>query len=261
MTPSGHVRLERDGAVGTIVICRPPHNRFDAALVDDLRSVLDSVENAGWIRALVLRADGDQFSAGLDTAALRGWSSAQVDSVVMSLLEVAARLEELPFPTLAAARGACVSVGLELCLCCDLLWLGAGTRVGLPDIELGLVPLAGGVQRLAAAAGPAVARRVALGGRLHDAADFVRWGVADRELDPATIDVAALAYAEQLAQGPTRAYAVIKELLLAGTDRLGDADDVLLRSAADLVTGDDAREGLTARADGRSGRARFHGLS
>jgi enoyl-CoA hydratase len=259
--PTERVRFERDGAVGVVVLHRPPANLVDGALVDELLTALDAVERAGWVRCLLLRADGPVFSEGLDPATLRDAGPTQINALVMSLLDIATRIDELPYPTLAVAHGACLSVGLELCLCCDQLWLGTGTRVGLTDARLGLVPLAGGAQRLAYLAGAGVAHAIALGDRTHLASYFVRWGIAAREVAPAALEAEAREYAQRLAVGPTKAYALTKALVRTEAEGLGGADDLLLRSAAALVEGEDAQAGLAAALDGRDGEPRFRGRS
>jgi enoyl-CoA hydratase/carnithine racemase len=150
---TGSVRLESRGALALLTIGAPPLNRIDAQVIAGLRAALDEVERVEGPRALVLRGAGDVFSAGADVSLFDGLGPDQAEELIGGFLELGDRIERLPFPTLAAAHGQCIAGGLELALFCDLLWCAEGTLIGLPEARLGITPLAGGVQRLAARAG------------------------------------------------------------------------------------------------------------
>src|SRR3954451_18749572 len=94
------------------------------------------------------------------------------------------RIEQLPFPTLAAVHGTCMAGGFELALFCDLIWAAEGTMLGLPETRLGIVAHDGGVDRLAARAALGRPRAVTLGAQLHGAHELASWGPIDR-VDPA----------------------------------------------------------------------------
>src|SRR5207244_9282490 len=94
------------------------------------------------------------------------------------------RIEHLPFPTIAALHGTCMAGGFELALFCDLIWAAEGTMLGLPETSIGIVPLAGGVERVAARAGLGRARAIALSGDLYSAEELLAWGAIDRVLEP-----------------------------------------------------------------------------
>src|ERR1700720_3287726 len=155
--------------------------------------------------------------------------------LIDSFLDLGRRVESLPFPTLAAVHGTCMAGGLELALFCDLIWAAEGTVLGLPETSLGIVPLAGGIERVAARAGLGRARTIALGGGLHTAEDFLAWGVIDRVLPVADLTAKAGKFARRLADGPTLAYAAVKELARAYTqDGIAGADALLLDAAVGL---------------------------
>jgi enoyl-CoA hydratase/carnithine racemase len=150
--------------------------------------------------------------------------------------------------------------GFELALFCDLIWAAEGTMLGLPETSIGIVPLAGGVERVAARAGLGRARAIALGGRLHTAEEFAAWGAIDRVMPAEELRAKAEAFARKLADGPTRAFAVVKDLARAYTrDGIAGADELLLHAAVGLFDTDDARNGIATFVESGPGNATFTG--
>src|SRR3954454_2919111 len=116
-----HARYETDGDVAEIVIANPPLNLWGPQLIADVE---DGVARAAAERprALLVRAEGDVFTAGLDVHVFEGLDTAAADELTRSLLAITHAVEDLSFPTLAAVHGLCLTAGLELALACDLLW-------------------------------------------------------------------------------------------------------------------------------------------
>jgi enoyl-CoA hydratase/carnithine racemase len=241
------VRVDHDGALATVTLDSPPLNLIGQQLIADLVAAIDAVEAAEGVRALLLRGEGKVFSAGADVALFAGQGADAMRPLIASFLELGRRLEELPFPTLAAVHGTCMAGGFELALFCDLIWAAEGTMLGLPETRLGIVPLAGGVERLAARAGVGRARTVALGGELHPAEELAAWGAIDRVVAADELQTAAAAFARRLADGPTRAYSVVKSLVRAYMNEgVAGADALLLDAAVGLFDTEDARGGISA---------------
>ena len=186
------VRLERDGDVAELVLDAPPLNLFGAAVFGALEDAIAAVEESP-PRALILRAEGKVFSAGVDVQTFAGLDAAAAGALTARLLAMTHRVEDLPLPTLAVAHGLCLTAGLELSLACDLLWAGEGVQFGLVEQVVGITPLMGGTQRMAERAGTARAR------------EFVMTGEAR-------------GFAAQLAAGPTRAHAATKAVVRAQAD-------------------------------------------
>ncbi len=254
------VRFQRDGALATVTLDSPPLNLIGQELIADLIAAIDTVEQEEGLRALLLRGDGDVFSAGADVALFAGMGAEQLRPLIASFLDLGHRLERLPFPTLAAVHGTCMAGAFELALFCDLIWAADGTMLGLPETRLGIVPLAGGVERLAARAGLGRARAVVLGGDLYGAADLARWGAIDRVVAADELHAEAEKFVRRLAGGPTRAYAVVKDLAHAyTTDGIEGADARLLDAAVGLFDTEDARGGIRAFLASGPGRATFGG--
>lgn len=243
-----------------MTLASPPLNLLGQQLISDLLAAFDRVEGADGLRALVLRGEGKVFSAGADVALFAGMTAQQLRPLIGSFLELGQRIERLPFPTLAAVHGTCMAGGFELALFCDLIWAAEGTMMGLPETRLGIVPLAGGIERIASRAGLGRARSVALGGQLHTATEFAAWGVIDRVLAGDELHSAATKFAEQMAAGPTRAFAVVKELARSyTTGGIAGADALLVDAAVGLFDTEDARGGIGSFLTSGPGHATFAG--
>ncbi len=183
-----HARYETDGDVGEIVLSNPPLNLFDATLMAELRAAVDEAAAAA-PRALLVRAEGKVFTAGVDVHVFEGLDIPAADALTASLLELTHTVEDMPFPTIAAVHGLCLTAGLELSLACDLLWATESARFGLVEKVVGITPLMGGTQRMAERAGTARAREFVFSGDLYDAATLHAWGVVNRVLaDDAMLD-------------------------------------------------------------------------
>src|SRR6266576_619225 len=247
MSGEPKVVFAQDGALGTVTLQSPPLNLIGQQLIDDLLAAIDQVEAASGLRALVLRGEGQVFSAGADVALFAGMGADEMRPLIASFLDLGNRIERLPFPTIAAVHGTCMAGGFELALFCDLVWAAEGTVLGLPETRLGIVPLAGGVERIAARAGLGRARAMALSGDLYSAEELEAWEAIDRALPAEELHSAAEEFARRLADGPTRAFTVVKDLARAYVaGGIPAADALLLDAAVGLFDSEDARGGIKA---------------
>src|SRR3954468_12837895 len=212
-----HVRYQTRGETGDIVLSSQPLNLFDATLIEELGA---AVERAGSEapRGLLIRAEGDVFTAGVDVHVFEGLDVARADALTGSLLALTHALEDMPFPTLAAVHGLCLTAGLELALACDLLWATEDARFGLVERVVGITPLMGGTQRMAERAGTARAREFVMTGGLYDAEILHAWGVVTRVLPHAELLEKSRKFARRLAAGPTVARLAPKRIVRAQPD-------------------------------------------
>jgi enoyl-CoA hydratase/carnithine racemase len=254
------VTFTQDGSLGNVTLRNPPMNQIGEELIADLIAVIDQVEQAQGLRALIIKGDGQAFSAGAEVDLFVGRGAEKMRPLVASFLNLGSRIEALPFPTLAVAHGVCMAGGLELALFCDLIWAAEGTVVGLPESSLGIVPLAGGVERVAARAGLGRARSIAFSGGLYKAEEFAAWGVIDRVLPEAELEEKAERFARKLAAGPTLAFAAIKDIAGAyARAGIPGADDRLLDAAVGLFDTADAQEGIRSFLESGAGHASYAG--
>ena len=182
------VRFETSGALGFLTLANPPLNMFDEELIEDLRTAVDQAMRAP-IRALLVRAVGNVFSAGADVNIFKGKTAIEARGHFTRHLRTIADIEELPFPTVAAVQGLCIAAGIELMLSCDLVWAAASARFSQAEASIGTTTLLGGVQRLAERAGPARAREIIYSTDQYDAATFERWNIVNHVVSDEVFEI------------------------------------------------------------------------
>jgi enoyl-CoA hydratase/carnithine racemase len=253
------VRLDRDGDVAELVLDAPPLNLFDEAVLAGVVEALDAVE-ADVPRALILRAEGKVFTAGVDVHIFEGLDAAGGAELTARYLDVTHRIEALPLPTLAVAHGLCLTAGFELSLACDLLWAARGVQFGLVEKVVGITPLMGGTQRVADRAGAARARELVMTGGLYTGETLHEWGVVNRVLDRGDLLDTARRFAAGLAAGPTRAHAATKAVVKAQSDHgVAGADADVARLTSHLFETRDTREAIETFLTQGPGKATFTG--
>lgn len=186
------IREARNGVVTTLTLSCPPVNAIDAAFVTALNAALDRIESER-STLVVIRSDQKCFCAGADLSMIQGYVTATdgVDNMlayVKSLHAVFNRLEALQAVTLSAIDGPALGGGLELALACDLRIATSRAKIGLPEARVGMIPGAGGTQRLTRLAGPGVSARLILGGEIVNGAEAARIGVVQWSCDAAALD-------------------------------------------------------------------------
>ncbi len=215
-----NVLVEIDGAVAVVTINRPAAlNALDAATLTALAAAVQQLGEGGQARAAVLTGAGEKaFVAGADIAAMEKMSAVEGRAFSRFGQDVFAALEALPIPVIAAVNGFALGGGLELALACDLILAGEKARFGQPEINLGIVPGFGGTQRLPRRIGIARARELIYSGRMIDAQEAVRIGLASRVVAAAELLAAARALAAELAGKAPIAIQQAKAAINAGAD-------------------------------------------
>jgi enoyl-CoA hydratase/carnithine racemase len=253
------VRFDADGPVGVLTIAQPPLNLFSGALVEGLEQGVGEAARSG-VRALVLRAEGDVFTGGVDVNVFDGLSSDDARAFCGRLIALAHAFEDLPFPTVACVHGLCLTAGFELSLACDMIWAAESARFGLVEIVVGVSPFMGGTQRVAERAGPARARELVMSGGLYDAATLERWNVVNRVLPDADLHEKTMRFAERLASGPTLANAATKRVVRAYLDEgVRGADARVCEVVAPLFDTEDLKGGVRSFLEQGPGNASFEG--
>jgi enoyl-CoA hydratase len=252
-------RYEAVQDIGEIILSNPPLNLFDQELMDELHAAVDQAAEAK-PRALIVRAEGKVFTAGVDVHVFQGLDIPAADALTARLLRLAHTLEDMPFPTMAVVHGLCLTAGLELSLACDLLWASDGARFGLVEKVVGITPLMGGTQRMAERAGTARAREFVYSGALYDAPTLHGWGVVNRVLPEDALLDDARAFAAELAAGPTVAHAATKAIVRAQADHgTRGADERTASLTSHLFETHDSRNAVQTFLQEGPGKATFTG--
>jgi methylglutaconyl-CoA hydratase len=215
------VKVERRGPLAIWTIDRPDRrNALARSVVREIGRLAREGAGDRTLRAVILTGAGDQaFCAGADLKERQGMVEEEVRDF-LSLYRVAFRdLDRMPVPTIAAIEGVALGGGLELALACDLRIASRSARLGLTETSLGIIPGAGGTQRLAREIGASKVKELVLFARRLDAEEALAYGLVNRLADPGqrALD-AAIAWAQPLLEGAPIAYAAS----LAAIDAAGD---------------------------------------
>jgi enoyl-CoA hydratase len=252
-------RYERDGDVGIVTITDPPLNLFGEELTAAVTACLDEAA-ATEPRALLIRAEGDVFTGGADVNVFKGRTPEQGNEFAQQLIALAHRLEDLPFPTLCAVHGLCLTAGFEMALACDMIWAAESAQFGLVEIVVSLTPLMGGTQRVAERAGPARARELVMSGGLYPAATLERWNVINRVVADSELAEKSLRFAQRLAAGPTVANAATKRIVRAFLEHgVRGADERVGEIASPLFGTEDLQNAVDAFLTEGPGKTTFRG--
>jgi enoyl-CoA hydratase/carnithine racemase len=259
VTEAPVVRIERDGAVASMILHDPPLNLFGARAFAALNECLDEVEGSD-ARALVWRAEGEVFTGGADVNVFAQADQAQASEMFKPLLGAVQRLEALPFPTLALVHGLCLTAGLELSLGCDMIWASESAHFGLVEAVVGLTPGAGGTQRMAERAGPGRAREFVMTGGIYDAATLERWNVVNRVVPDDELLEKGMRFAHRLAAGPTLAHSATKRVVRGYLEGgVEEADRVTAEAAGGLFQTEDLQRAVRSFLEEGPGNATFEG--
>jgi enoyl-CoA hydratase/carnithine racemase len=255
--PKASFRLEGD--VGEVVISDPPLNLFSMELARDLASATDEAHESP-ARAVLVRADGDNFSAGANVQIFLDRDEAAARDLIDEFMPVIRRFAEIPVPTVAAVHGLCLAAGLEVALSCDMIWAAEGTQLGLVEAVIGATPFGGGTQRIVARAGAGRAAELVLTGRPYPAETMLQWGVINRVVPAAELRDKAFAFAQRLAAGPTLAHAATKQMIrLAVDEGVEVADAALPEAGGKVMASQDLQNGARTLLEKGPGHATFEG--
>ena len=251
-------RFERHDSLGEIVIDSPPLNLFSAAVIADLRSAVEEAARSD-VRAVLLRAEGDAFSAGADVSIFAGLDEPAAAALMTTIFELIDALEALPVPTVALVHGRCFAGALEVALACDLIWAAPGTQIGQVEAIIGGIPFAGGTQRLAARIGAGRAAQMVLTASIQPAETLASWGLVNHITTEGDFVDEARAFAHALAAGPTRAHAATKRILHAWrSGGIAAADQATQDVSPAVIASTDLQHGIASLQRSGPGHAVFH---
>lgn len=212
------VRLEVEAGVGTIRLERPPVNALNKQIQTELADVAHEATEREDIRAVVLYGGEKTFAGGADIKEMAARTYAEMTSFGAALQQSMSKLAAIGKPTVAAITGYALGGGLELALTADRRVAGDNVKVGQPEIQLGIIPGAGGTQRLTRLIGPSKAKDLVYTGRFVGADEAARLGIVDEVVAPDDVYSSAKAWAEQFTNGPAIALKAAKAAIDGGLD-------------------------------------------
>src|SRR5437867_5252338 len=178
------VRLEVEDGVGTIRLDRLPMNAIDDQLTRDLKAAAAEAGGRDDVGAVVIWGGEKIFAAGADVKMMLPMSPLKVKPMITTLQEAFNQVEEIPKVTIAAINGYALGGGCELAMCADFRFAAADARLGQPEIQLGIIPGAGGTQRLPRLIGPARAKDLIYTGRHVKLEEARAVGLVDQVFPP-----------------------------------------------------------------------------
>lgn len=247
------VSLRVAGAVVEVTLNRPPANALGLPIIQGLHTALDAADALPAKVIVVSSALTGFFAAGADIKHMSSVDAASFGTYGDELRAAVERLAAHPALSVAAIDGLALGGGLELAMACTLRVAGAGARMGLPEVKLGLIPGAGGTQRLPRLVGRGPALDIMLTGRQVDAEEALRIGLVDRLVPEGTAVTAARELARELCGPSTAAQRAVVRTVDAAYERpLADGLRFEAEQIQELFERGEAVEGIRAFIDKRA---------
>lgn len=255
----GLVHLDSsDDGVTLVRLDNPPVNALSRALLAEIAAVATALARDDTVKAVVVTGEGKAFAAGADVSEFGGLDRAR--EITDGFRAAYDAVATVPRPVIAAVNGVALGGGMELALACDLRVVADRARVGQPEILLGIIPGAGGTQRLPRLVGAARAKELIWSGRQVGADEALAIGLADRVVPPGEVVDNALAWASELAAGAVAAMGLAKRAIDRGFDGpLSAGLDAESDAFVEAFGTEDATTGVRSFLEHGPGKARFQG--
>jgi enoyl-CoA hydratase/carnithine racemase len=254
------VTLEVDGAIGTIRLDRPPMNALNSQVQQEIRAAAVEAGERKEVRAVVIYGGPKIFAAGADIKEMSVASYADMVDRSVGLSAAFSTVARIPKPVVAAVNGYALGGGCELSLCADRRVAADNAHLGQPEILLGVIPGAGGTQRLPRLIGPARAKDLCFTGRFVDAEEALRIGLVDEVVPAEQVYDRAVEWAGQFANSPVYAIRAAKEAIDHGLEVDLDTGLAIERQQfAALFATEDQQIGMTSFVENGPGKATFVG--
>jgi enoyl-CoA hydratase/carnithine racemase len=257
---SEHVRLEVDQGIGTVRLDRPPMNALNADIQHGLAAACHEATERSDVAAVVVYGGEKVFAAGADIKEMEAMSYTDMVDHSALLQDFTRALARIPKPTVAAITGYALGGGCEVALACDFRVVAEDARLGQPEILLGIIPGAGGTQRLARLVGPARAKDLVFTGRHVRAEEALAIGLADRVVPAAEVYETARSMMAQYVGGPAYALRAAKEAIDRGLEvDLETGLEIERMLFSGLFATKDRATGMRSFVENGPGKASFDG--
>lgn len=254
------VRLEVEEGIATIVLDKPPMNALDIEIQEGLRATAQEITERSDIAAVIVYGGEKVFAAGADIKEMQTMSYTDMVDRSAALQSSFTAVARIPKPTVAAITGYALGGGCELALACDFRVAAANAKLGQPEILLGIIPGAGGTQRLSRLIGPARAKDLIFSGRFIGAAEALTIGLVDEVVDPAEVLAAARRRVAPYVGGPAYAIRAAKEAIDRGLEvDLTTGLEIERMQFASLFATRDRATGMASFVEHGPGKAQFEG--
>jgi len=257
---SESVRVEVDGGIATIRLDRPPMNALNAEVQGALAAAATEVGERRDVSAVIVYGGEKVFAAGADIKEMEGMSYTDMADHSVTLQHFTRALARIPKPTVAAITGYALGGGCEVALACDFRVAAKNAKLGQPEILLGIIPGAGGTQRLTRLVGPAKAKDLIFTGRFVKADEALTIGLVDKVVPDADVYTEALAWAKQFSGAAALALRAAKESIDHGLEvDLTTGLEIERAQFAGLFATDDRSTGMRSFVENGPGKAQFTG--
>jgi enoyl-CoA hydratase/carnithine racemase len=254
------VRLEVEAGIGTIRLARPPMNALDFELQEGIRAAASEAAERRDVAAVIVYGGEKVFAAGADIKQMQPMSYTAMVDRSAALQSALTAVAQIPKPTVAAITGYALGGGCELALCCDFRVAGDNAKLGQPEILLGIIPGAGGTQRLARLIGPARTKDLIYTGRFVDSAEALSIGLVDEVVPADDVYAAARRRVERYVGGPAYALRAAKEAVDRGLETdLTTGLEIERMLFAGLFATRDREIGMSSFVEKGPGKAQFEG--
>lgn len=257
---SEFVELEVSEGIGTIRLNRPPMNALNQQVAGEFTAAARNAGADDNVRAVIVYGGTRIFAAGADIKEMQDRTYAQMASDGLGLSAAVTAIAEIEKPTVAAITGYALGGGLELALGCDRRVAGDNVKVGQPEMSLGVIPGAGGTQRLTRLVGPSKAKDLVYTGRFVESAEALNMGLLDQVVVADEVYDAAWQWARQFTRGPAKALAAAKAAIDGGIDT--DINNGLKLEShlfAAMFATEDQKIGMRSFIENGPGQAEFLG--
>jgi enoyl-CoA hydratase/carnithine racemase len=261
-----YVRLEvgeqggGDAGIGTIRLDRPPMNALNKQVQEELRAAAHEATERSDVRAVVVYGGEKVFAAGADIKEMLAMGYADMAARAGALSSAFTAVARIPKPVVAAVTGYALGGGCELALCADFRVCGDNAKLGQPEILLGIIPGAGGTQRLSRLVGPSKAKDLVFSGRFVGAEEALAIGLVDKVVAPDDVYAAAKDMVRPYVTGPAVALRAAKESIDRGLEvDLDTGLAIETQAFAALFATEDRRVGMESFVEHGPGKAQFSG--
>lgn len=254
------VEIVRESGIATLKLNRPPVNALNFQLQAEIARASEELGNDIGVAAIVLYGGEKAFAAGADIKEMEKISHDEMLARSAGLKSAFDAVAQIPKPVIAAVTGYALGGGLELAMCADVRIASESVKVGQPEILLGIIPGAGGTQRLTRLVGPSIAKELVFTGKVISATEAYQLGIINKVVADGEVYAKACEWARQFVGGPAVALATAKAAIDQGLDvSLDEGLEIERQGFVKLFDTEDRAIGMASFLEHGPGKAKFVG--